>query len=137
MKNQLIKISLFHCSNSISSEEINQIGSQLGQCELKSISVPCSGKIATEYILKSIETGSDTAILAGCMTGECKLLQGNLRARKRIDAVNNLLDETGMGDDCVWFVQIDNKNKSENRVSELTSCIRQIIKEQEKATETV
>jgi coenzyme F420-reducing hydrogenase delta subunit len=99
--------------------------------------VPCSGKIATEYILKSIETGSDTAILAGCMTGECKLLQGNLRARKRIDAVNNLLDETGMGNDCVWFVQIDNKNKSENRVSELTSCIRQIIKEQEKATETV
>jgi coenzyme F420-reducing hydrogenase delta subunit len=137
MKNQLIKISLFHCSNSISPEEINQIGSQLGQCELNTISVPCSGKIATEYILKSIETGSDTAILAGCMTGECKLLQGNLRARKRIDAVNNLLDETGMGNDCVWFVQIDNKNKSENRVSELTSCIRQIIKEQEKATETV
>ena len=137
MKNQLIKISLFHCSNSISPQEINQIGSHLGQCEINTISVPCSGKIATEYILKSIETGSDTAILAGCMTGECKLLQGNLRARKRIDAVNNLLDETGMGNDCVWFVQIDNKNKSENRVSELTSCIRQIIKEQEKATETV
>ena len=137
MKNQYIKISLFHCSNSISPQEINQIGSHLGQCEINTISVPCSGKIAIEYILKSIETGSDTAILAGCMTGECKLLQGNLRARKRIDAVNNLLDETGIGDDCVWFVQIDNKNKTENRIDELTSCIRQIIKEQEKATETV
>jgi coenzyme F420-reducing hydrogenase delta subunit len=136
MKNQYIKISLFHCSNSISPEEINQIGSQLGQCELNTISVPCSGKIATEYILKSIETGSDTAILAGCMTGECKLLQGNLRARKRIDAINSLLNETGMGGDCVWFVQIDNKNKTENTISELTSCIRQIINVQEKATET-
>jgi coenzyme F420-reducing hydrogenase delta subunit len=135
MKNQLIKISLFHCSNSISLEEINQIGSQLGQCELNTISVPCSGKIATEYILKSIEMGSDAAILAGCMVGECKLLQGNLRARKRIDAINDLLNETGIGSDCVWFVQIDNKNKTDNFISELTSCILQIIKEQEKTTE--
>jgi coenzyme F420-reducing hydrogenase delta subunit len=109
----------------------------LSEFELNTISVPCSGKIATEYILKSIETGSDTAILAGCMTGECKLLQGNLRARKRIDAINDLLNETGIGNDCVWFVQIDNKNKTENIINELTNCIRQIIKVQEKATETV
>ena len=136
MKNPSIKISLFHCSNSISPEEINQIGSQLGQCELNTISVPCSGKIAAEYILKSIETGSDTAILAGCMTGECKFLQGNLRARKRIDAINGLLNETGMGSDSVSFIQIDNKNKTENSINELASCIRQIINEQEKVTET-
>ena len=135
MKNQYVKISLFHCANSISREEINQIGSQLSQCELNTISVPCSGKIATEYILKSIETGSDAAILAGCMTGECKLLQGNLRARKRIDAVNDLLNEAGTGSDCVWFIQIDNKNKTENIIQEVTSCIRQIITVQEKATE--
>jgi coenzyme F420-reducing hydrogenase delta subunit len=136
MKTQSIKISLFHCSNSISPEEINKISSQLSEFELNTISVPCSGKIAIEYILKSIETGSDTAILAGCMTGECKLLQGNLRARKRIDAINDLLNETGMGSDCVSFIQIDNKNKTENIINELTNCIRQIINEQEKVTET-
>jgi F420-non-reducing hydrogenase iron-sulfur subunit len=136
MKNQSFKISLFHCSNSISPAEIKQISLQLNEFELNAISVPCSGKIAIEYILKSIETGSDTAILAGCMTGECKLLQGNLRARKRIDAINNLLNEAGMGSDCVSFIQIDNKNKTENIIHELTSCIRQIINEQEKVTET-
>jgi coenzyme F420-reducing hydrogenase delta subunit len=136
MKNQSIKISLFHCSNSISPQEINQIGSHLGQCEINTISVPCSGKIAIEYILKAIETGSDTVILAGCMMGECKLLQGNLRARKRIDAINDLLNETGMGSDCVSFIQIDNKNKTENIINELANCIRQIINEQEKVTET-
>jgi coenzyme F420-reducing hydrogenase delta subunit len=108
----------------------------LGQCEINTISVPCSGKIAIEYILKSIETGSDTVILAGCMMGECKLLQGNLRARKRIDAINDLLNETGMGSGCVSFIQIDNKNKTENMIHELANCIRQIINEQEKVTET-
>ena len=136
MKNPSIKISLFHCSNSISPEEINQISSQLSEFNLNTISVPCSGKIAIEYILKSIETGSDTVILAGCMTGECKLFQGNLRARKRIDAINELLNEAGMGSDCVSFIQIDNKNKTENIISEITNCIRQIINEQEKAIET-
>ena len=136
MKNQSIKISLFHCSNSISPEEIHQINSQLGEFELNTISVPCSGKIAIEYILKSIETGSDTVILAGCMMGECKLLQGNLRARKRIDAINDLLNETGMGNNCISFIQIDNKNKTENIIHELANCIRQIINEREKVTET-
>jgi coenzyme F420-reducing hydrogenase delta subunit len=136
MKNQTIKISLFHCSSSISPEEIHQINSQLGEFELNTISVPCSGKVAIEYILKSIETGSDTAILAGCMTGDCKLLQGNLRARKRIDAINNLLNEAGMGNDCVSFIQIDNQHKTENTINELTNCIRQIINEQDKATST-
>jgi coenzyme F420-reducing hydrogenase delta subunit len=134
MKNKAIRISLFHCSNSISPEEINKISSELNEFELNAISVPCSGKVAVEYILKSIETGSDTAILAGCMTGECKLIQGNLRARKRIDAVNDLLNETGISSDCVSFIQIDNKNKTENNINELANCIRQIINEQEKAT---
>jgi F420-non-reducing hydrogenase iron-sulfur subunit len=136
MKNQSIKISLFHCSNSISTEEINQISSHLREFEINTISVPCTGKVASEYILKSIETGSDIAILAGCMTGECKFLQGNLRASKRIDAINDLLNEAGMGSDSVSFIQIDNKNKTENIINEITGCIRQIINEQEKVTET-
>ena len=95
--NPSIKISLFHCLNSISSEEIHRFSSQLEEVELNTISVPCSGKVAIEYILKSIETGSDIAIIAGCMAGECKFLQGNVRAQKRIEAMNNLLVETGYG----------------------------------------
>ena len=133
--NPSIKISLFHCLNSISQTEINRINTQLEEVELRTISVPCSGKIAIEYILKSIETGSDIAIVAGCMIGECKFLQGNLRAQKRIEAMNNLLIETGMGGDCVWFIHLDSKNKTENIINELIICIRQIINEHEKSAE--
>jgi coenzyme F420-reducing hydrogenase delta subunit len=134
--NPSIKISLFHCLNSISSEEIHRFGSQLEEVELNTISVPCSGKVAIEYILKSIETKSDIAIVAGCMTGECKFLQGNRRAEKRIEAMNNLLIETGIGGYCVWFIQLDNKHKTENMINELIICIRQIINQHEKAAET-
>jgi coenzyme F420-reducing hydrogenase delta subunit len=133
--NPSIKISLFHCLNSISSTEINRINSQLDGVELDAISVPCSGKVATEYFLKSIETGSDIAIVVGCMKGECKFLQGNLRAQKRIEAMNDLLIETGMSGDCIWFIHLDKKNKLENIISELIICIRQIINEHAKAVE--
>jgi coenzyme F420-reducing hydrogenase delta subunit len=135
--NPSIKISLFHCSNAISQEEIDHVNSELAEVELNSISVPCSGKVASEYILKSIETGSDIAIVAGCMTGECKFLQGNLRAPKRIEAMNDLLIETGRGGECVWFIHLDNKNKTENSMNDLMICIRQIINQHEKATETL
>lgn len=133
--NPSIKISLFHCLNSISPAEIDRINLQLEEVELNAISVPCSGKVAIEYILKSIETGSDIAIVIGCMKGECKFLQGNLRAQKRIEAMNDLLIETGLGGDCVWFIHLDNKNKTENIINELIICIRQIINEHEKVAE--
>ncbi len=133
--NPSIKISLFHCLNSISPEGINRLNSQLDGVELNVISVPCSGKIGIEYILKSIEIGSDIAIVTGCMTGECKFLQGNLRAQKRIEAVNNLLIETGAGGECIWFIHLDNKNKAEYTINELIICIRQIISQYEKAFE--
>ena len=131
--NPAIKISLFHCSNSISVEDINQLKAQLGTVELKSVSVPCSGKVAFEYILKAVETGSDIAILTGCMEGECQFLQGNLRAKKRVEAINNLLAETGMGEGCIWFIHLD-KNQNKNFIDDLKICIRQIINEHEKLT---
>jgi F420-non-reducing hydrogenase iron-sulfur subunit len=137
MKYQSIKISFIHCSNSISPKEISKVNSKLSEFELNTIGIPCSGKVAVEYILKTIETGSDITILAGCMTGECKFLQGNLRARKRIDAINDLLNETDIGNDCVSFIQIDNKNKTDNSADELANCIRQIINEHEKVTEAL
>ena len=130
MKNRSIKISFFHCSNSISPEELNRISSQLEEVELNTISVPCSGKVGIEYILKSIETGSDSTILSGCMVGECNFLQGNLRAQKRIDAINDLLVETGLGNNCVRFIHLDNKNKTECIINEIKSCAQQIKNEQ-------
>jgi F420-non-reducing hydrogenase iron-sulfur subunit len=133
--NSNIRISLFHCSNSISTEDISRLKTQLGTVEVKSISAPCSGKVAYEYILKSIETGSDIAIIVGCMEGECQFLQGNLRAKKRVEAINDLLAETGIGGDCIWFIHHDN-NQKENLIDDLKTCILQILNEHEKVTIT-
>ena len=111
MKNQDIKISLFYCSNSLSSEEITSLNDRLKNVILSSVSLPCSGKVSLLYLLKAIETGSDGVLMVSCKLGECKYLQGNYRAQKRIEYVDNILNETGLGPGHVKFVSIDETNK--------------------------
>ena len=57
---------------------------------------PCTGKIEPNYILTAFERGADGVMVAGCLEGGCHFLEGNLRARRRIERVRQLLDEIGI-----------------------------------------
>lgn len=59
----------------------------------------CSGNIDHRVILNAFEEGADGVFVAGCMEGDCHFLKGNIRARKRVNAVKTLLDEIGIGGD--------------------------------------
>lgn len=58
---------------------------------------PCTGKIEENHILAAFEKGVDGVMIAGCLEGGCHFLEGNLRARKRVERVKQLLDEIGVG----------------------------------------
>lgn len=60
------------------------------------ISVPCSGRVDVIHILKALEEGADGVYVAGCMEGECHFVNGNIRAKRRVDAVKRILGEIGM-----------------------------------------
>jgi len=61
------------------------------------IELPCSGKIEHNLLLTAFEEGADGVYVAGCMEGDCHFLQGNVRARKRVEYVKKLLDTLGIG----------------------------------------
>jgi coenzyme F420-reducing hydrogenase delta subunit len=42
-----------------------------------------------------------------CPEGECRYLEGNMRARKRAEAVEELLKETGLDEGRVAVIQMD------------------------------
>ena len=71
--------------------------SKLDGVTVKTISLPCSGKIDVPYFVKAFETGADGAVIVTCKQNECQHLEGNLRANKRAEAVESLLEEIGMG----------------------------------------
>jgi F420-non-reducing hydrogenase iron-sulfur subunit len=81
-----LKLCILGCSNSFDLYELrNGLAGKDGD-ELKFISVPCSGKVNLLYLLKLFETGADGV-----------MLEGNLRASRRADAVSMLLEEAGLG----------------------------------------
>ncbi len=57
---------------------------------------PCTGKIEENYILAAFERGVDGVLVAGCLEGGCHFLEGNLRARKRVERVKRILMEIGV-----------------------------------------
>jgi coenzyme F420-reducing hydrogenase delta subunit len=103
--NRSSNIYVFYCSSDFAAVEPVKSYSESRQ-EIKAIPLPCSGKIDIPYITKAFETGADGVAVVICRQGECLFLEGNLRARKRAEAVDALLEETGMGKGRVAIIQI-------------------------------
>ena len=97
-------IHLFYCSNSITESEARQLGARFGPDELKTLGLPCSGKITIPYLVKAFESGADGVMLCSCVPAECRNLEGNLRASKRAQAVDALMEEVGLGKGRVLMV---------------------------------
>jgi coenzyme F420-reducing hydrogenase delta subunit len=57
---------------------------------------PCTGKIEENHILAAFERGVDGVLVAGCLEGGCHFLEGNLRARRRVERVKKVLGEIGI-----------------------------------------
>jgi coenzyme F420-reducing hydrogenase delta subunit len=106
MNKKTLKIYIFYCSASSAMEEPIASYSE-NKSELKAIPLPCSGKIDIPYLTKTFETGADGVAVVICRKGECRFLEGDLRARKRAEAVDALLDETGMGKGRVAVIQVN------------------------------
>ena len=58
--------------------------------------LPCSGKIDVLYLLSTFESGADGVMVLGCPEGGCHYLEGNLRARKRVEITCELLQQIGI-----------------------------------------
>ncbi|MGD0077766.1 MAG: hydrogenase iron-sulfur subunit [Sedimentisphaerales bacterium] len=96
MNNQTVKMYVFYCSNGLEQDQAEEICRGLEGVTVKTVGLPCSGKIDIPYLVKAFETGADGAVIVTCKKGECKHLEGNLRAQKRAEAVESLLEEIGM-----------------------------------------
>ncbi|HEY3323230.1 MAG TPA: hydrogenase iron-sulfur subunit [Planctomycetota bacterium] len=70
------------------------------------VHMPCTGKLDMQHVLAAFEKGIDGVLVAGCLEGGCHYLEGNLRAKKRIEAVRNLLDEIGLGRERLKMVNL-------------------------------
>ena len=106
MSQRPLKIYIFCCTNSIDLVELSDYCREAGEDHLKIVGLPCSGKIDVPYLIKAFETGADGAVIVTCKVGECTYLEGNLRAVKRAEAVDKLLEEIGYGSGRMEVIQL-------------------------------
>ncbi len=59
--------------------------------------VPCAGRLQPEHFLKAFEDGADAIGVVCCEEGDCHHLEGNRRCLRRLDHVNGLLNQIGLG----------------------------------------
>jgi len=58
--------------------------------------VPCSGRVDVLHVLKAFQNGADGVIVTGCHIGDCHYIDGNLKAKDRIDVLKKSLKALGI-----------------------------------------
>lgn len=96
MSDRTLKTYIFYCANNIDETRFAESCRMFEKNVVKTISMPCSGKIDVPYLIKAFETGADGVVVVTCKKGECRHLEGNLRAHKRAESVESLLEEMGV-----------------------------------------
>lgn len=86
------KIEIFYCINTFG--EIDDLHlSDHGGCDITGIKMACSSMVKDVFLLKAFEAGADGVVVLVCPEGQCRYVEGNIRAKKRVKWVQNLLDE--------------------------------------------
>jgi len=73
---------------------------------IRIIRVPCTGKVDIIHLLRALEKGADGAYVVGCLEGDCRFERGNLRARKRVEHAQEILDKIGIGGERVQMYNL-------------------------------
>ena len=61
------------------------------------VMMPCTSKVEPSHLLKILADGADGVQVVGCPRRQCRRLDGNLRAEKRIEYARRLLHQIRMG----------------------------------------
>jgi F420-non-reducing hydrogenase iron-sulfur subunit len=70
------------------------------------VHIPCTGKLEMDHVLAAFERGIDGVLVAGCLEGGCHFIEGNLRAKRRLEAIRETLEEIGLGRERLRMVNL-------------------------------
>jgi coenzyme F420-reducing hydrogenase delta subunit len=89
------KITIFHCINTFSEADAIPLAGR-GAFDSKFVKLPCSSMVKDVFLLRAFEAGADAVAVLVCPEGACRYVEGNLRAKKRVQWVKDLLDQIGL-----------------------------------------
>lgn len=68
------------------------------------IRMPCTARLDTNFILKTLQEGADGVLVVGCHPGDCAYKTGNLGAERRVRFARKLVGQLGLNEGRVKMV---------------------------------
>jgi coenzyme F420-reducing hydrogenase delta subunit len=62
------------------------------------IRMMCTGMVDPKYVIKAFLEGADGVLISGCHPGDCHYINGNLKARRRVKLLKEILPRFGFDD---------------------------------------
>ena len=93
---------------------------------VKIVRMMCSGMVDPKYVIKAFLNGADGVLIGGCWPGDCHYINGNLKARRRVALLTEILKPFGIGDDRLWlrWVAASEGNMFQEVVKEMTDKLK-------------
>lgn len=94
---------------------------------IRPIRVTCSGRIDPLFILRALEAGADGVFIGGCHPGDCHYVDGNIKAKLRLDFVKKVINELGLAERMVFeYVSASEGQKFTKVTSQFTDKLRKL-----------
>lgn len=88
----------------------------------------CSGMVDPMYVLKAFIEGADGVLVGGCWPGDCHYINGNLKARRRIALLREMLKTFGIGEERLWlrWIAASDGQVFAETIDEMTEHLRKL-----------
>ncbi len=87
----------------------------------------CSGRIDPLFILRALEAGADGVFIGACHPSDCHYVDGNAKAKKRIDFLLQILEPLGLSDRITMeYISASEGRKFKEVTTTFTEKIRQL-----------
>jgi len=70
---------------------------------LKTVAVPCAGKVDIDYVMRALAEGADGVVVMACHNGNCKSEKGSLYASWRAANAQDILEAIGVEKERICF----------------------------------
>jgi coenzyme F420-reducing hydrogenase delta subunit len=72
--------------------------------QYKTFELPCTGSVNEVLLMENLQNGAAGVVVVGCRKENCKHMDGNLKAERKVARVKKLLSDTGVEDKFVEMV---------------------------------
>ena len=95
---------------------------------VKIIRMMCSGMVDPKYVIKAFLEGADGVLIGGCWPGDCHYINGNLKARRRVALLHEVIDQFGINQERLWlrWVAASEGNMFAETVNDMTIKLREM-----------